>query len=376
MCSVMAKRSSFMLICILPLIVMSCTAPRANAPKVSARDAVKSSCQYSLTSKVSNQFLGSANSVDISNSFMIYDKHDDHLYLIARIPNATGNTNMTTFVFIKSYWRKILTATSPPMSVGASVVYDPEICDVVLVEGYRMFNGSGNSPQFASQNTWIFDGSQWQDPTLSISPPIMKESALFYDAISHNLVLYGLSDTWLFSTLGWSEFLPQEIPQNPPSGCNISGNATDPILKQVVLLCMSSIGVDRPPVETLWNWNGTGWYLLGPPYKEPNISSFTDLQPSPRYGEIMLEDESSKDIILFGGLDPNGTPLNDTWKFNGTVWTEIKSSISLPSGISCLATFDNKLNRIVLFTLLEIDSVGRVNSFWQWSGNEWILGRT
>ena len=53
--------------------------------------------------------------------------------------------------------------------------------------------------------------------------------------------------------------------------------------------------------------------------------------PSARFGAAMSYAPGSPSLLLFGGFDNNGNPLNDTWAWNGYAWTQLKPLHSPPA---------------------------------------------
>src|SRR5262249_41716876 len=73
--------------------------------------------------------------------------------------------------------------------------------------------------------------------------------------------------------------------------------------------------------------------------------------PSPRQGHAMAYDSARGKVVLFGGTSPQGgvlTPLNDTWEWDGTSWTQVASSGPSPRQFHAMA-YDSTRRRIVLF---------------------------
>ena len=71
------------------------------------------------------------------------------------------------------------------------------------------------------------------------------------------------------------------------------------------------------PLNDTWEWNGTAWTQ-----KSPATS------PSARY-YFAMADEGNGKILLFGGQNGSGL-LGDTWEWNGTTWTQ-KSPAHAPA---------------------------------------------
>jgi hypothetical protein len=104
---------------------------------------------------------------------------------------------------------------------------------------------------------------------------------------------------------------------SPPGRCCM-GIAYDPAMRSTVMFG----GFTNPSyLNDTWTWVlRRGWTRLSPA-----------AAPSPRQGPGMVWDGAAGNVVLFGGVDANGTPLNDTWTWDGTTWTQQFPTVS-PSG--------------------------------------------
>jgi hypothetical protein len=92
-----------------------------------------------------------------------------------------------------------------------------------------------------------------------------------------------------------------------------------------------------------------------------------DIGPSARTGHGMAYDAARQRIVVFGG-DPGGSPLADTWHWDGNLWTQVADTG--PSARRHLAMADNAAaQRIVLFGGAKGGSV--FGDTWAFDGTEW-----
>jgi hypothetical protein len=66
--------------------------------------------------------------------------------------------------------------------------------------------------------------------------------------------------------------------------------------------------------DSTFVWNGSTWTDYSPAQIE---------EPPPRYLASMAFDPALHQLILFGGRDPAGHPLDDTWAWNGASWYNV-----------------------------------------------------
>jgi hypothetical protein len=87
-----------------------------------------------------------------------------------------------------------------------------------------------------------------------------------------------------------------------------------------------------------WLWNGSNWTTLK-----------TAHSPSPRSFHTMAYDSVRGEVVLFGGADPTGNPLNDTWVWDGSDWTEEPNTGQPAPRFSQAMTYDSSHGEVVLF---------------------------
>jgi len=165
---------------------------------------------------------------------------------------------------------------------------------------------------------------------------------------------------------------PAPTPSAPVSGAGFA-EADDPATGQVILFG------GRFDYDNTWLWNGVRWSLAHPAQSPPGRAF-----ASAGY------DPLTKQVLLFGGsaapVPPTtqccfvGTPLNDTWAWNGSTWNEVEAGSS-QSPVDGFMGWDNATNEMVLVsasqlnpppTLANGDAVPTPLSTWVWSGSEWV----
>ncbi|MBI3891014.1 MAG: PKD domain-containing protein [Candidatus Wallbacteria bacterium] len=125
------------------------------------------------------------------------------------------------------------------------------------------------------------------------------------------------------------------------------------------------------PLNDTWEWDGTNWTQ-----KQADTISPAANQPSQRYLHRMAYDAARGRVVLFGGTTANSARLlNDTWEWDGTSWTQkqadtISPAANQPSqrGAHALA-YDTARQRVVLFGGYPGD--GYLNDTWEWDGTTW-----
>jgi Galactose oxidase, central domain len=83
-------------------------------------------------------------------------------------------------------------------------------------------------------------------------------------------------------------------------------------------------------------------------------------------------DSDNQTVVLFGGLEANGTLSDDTWVWNGTTWTDYPGSqiLAPPAREMASMAFDPKLHQLILFGGQgEGDQL--LDDTWAWNGVAW-----
>lgn len=143
----------------------------------------------------------------------------------------------------------------------------------------------------------------------------------------------------------------------PPARAGASA-AFDAATGNVVLFggFVDTTGTGSPLSDT-WIWNGTTWVQQNP----------TD-SPSPRGNAAMAYDAATNHVVLFGG-ESNGLVLNDTWIWDGRTWTQQHPATSPLARDSTAMVYDTTLGKIILFG--GATPFTYLNDTWAWDGSTW-----
>lgn len=110
-----------------------------------------------------------------------------------------------------------------------------------------------------------------------------------------------------------------------------------------------------------------------------SAQTWTQLTPAPypstlarRTGGIAY-DLFQGSLLLYGGLQSGPTlTLNDTWKFDGTTWTQLTPATTPPPRWGHKMVFDSRRLRIVTFGGRSPTTTANANDTWEWDGFDWI----
>lgn len=220
-----------------------------------------------------------------------------------------------------------LAASDGPSGRGRhSVAVDTHRARAVLFGGVRELAGFERP-----RDTWEWDGISWTlvDPS---GPPGRNDGAMAYHAATGEVVLFGgfgpplRGDTWTWDGTAWTERAT-----SGPSPRQFHAMAYDPIRERTVLF-----GGWSPLKGDTWEWDGDGW------------TQIAVAGPSPRLDAKMAWDPARGEIVLHGGNTSTvcSNPLQDTWSWNGEIWTLLHSDGG-PGGCSFDMAYDAVLEGMV-----------------------------
>src|ERR1039457_1451702 len=164
---------------------------------------------------------------------------------------------------------------------------------------------------------------------------------------------------WVYPVVMAAQTAPnwtQQSPQTSPSARTDHAMAYDSAHGQVVLF--GGRNSNGNPLNESWVWNGSNWTQESP-----------QTSPSVRVGHAMAYDSAQGQVVLFGGLTSGGF-LNDTWVWDGSKWAQESPKTSLPVRIYHAMAYDSARSQIVLFGGAG-DNGAFLNDTWVWDGSNW-----
>ncbi|MFV9507292.1 MAG: kelch repeat-containing protein [Oscillochloridaceae bacterium umkhey_bin13] len=108
-----------------------------------------------------------------------------------------------------------------------------------------------------------------------------------------------------------------------------------------------------------WAWDGRSWTRLVP----------FDVPPA-RSGHSMSYDTLRERVVLFGGVDRDGTRLSDTWEWDGSRWSQRASTGPIFNGGMALS-YDSTRGRVLLVGATSSNAANLET--WAWNGSAWTL---
>jgi len=195
-------------------------------------------------------------------------------------------------------------AGSPPPRLHARMAYDQANQVAVLFGGQPVVAGTCSAlPSTGYCNdTWTWNGTAWTPATASSPPDPRRDGALEFSESAGKVILFGgrgdagpLSDTWSWSGSAWAR-LAQTFPNM--AIFDVGGLLTfDPVRMRLLWL---------NGTREAYTFDGTMWG--GSPFVDMNAPLLGTFSGAFHKGQGA--------IVVFGGTDPRGQPLAQTWFLN------------------------------------------------------------
>lgn len=253
-----------------------------------------------------------------------------------------------------------LTVTPPPRQ-GAAMAYD-ELDRQVLLFGGVGSNGPLN-------DSWAWDGAAWQQLHPSHSPSKREGGDAVYDPGLKAIILFGgmddstatasaINDTWSWSRGDWTQLQAQ----GPAGGVRPRlawlGGAN----------LIERFGDCRGSHDAaIYSFDGQNWT------PKPTTGQAPPALCLPSLGGDLAHNA----VVLFGGNPGTGvSPVPaDTWIYDGNAWTKASPAQSPPARDDARLIYDSDHRVLVLFggQGLNQGQSGPLNDTWTWDGSIWTL---
>jgi len=258
-------------------------------------------------------------------------------------------------------WMPASPATAPVARYGHAMAYDSQ-------RGVTVLFGGGDNPNspIALSDTWEWNGVTWTQRASFAFPPGRLYYAMAYDSARGVTVLFGgllngsglLADTWEWDGTNWTQRTPATSAPARYGHAMVFDSA-----RGVTLLFGGNpviAGGSGSPLNDTWEWNGTNWTQRTPATAPPG-----------RYLHAMAYDGVRHVTVLFGGggsIPQYGfpPPLGDTWEWNGTNWAA-RTPAAAPSARFWHTMAYGTQGTTVLFGGWSAS----MNDTWEWNGTNW-----
>ncbi len=299
-----------------------------------------------------------------------------------------------------------LGANAPSARSLHAMTFDAQAGRVVLFGGST--NSSGHSNEF-----WRWDGTTWSLATQTGNWPSARSGhGMTYDPTRRVLIMHGgngnqgyLQDTWVHDGAIWSQvtstynsfqcplvFDPSRgralmhVGYSPNHGCinttqDVGASGSNPsvgytqlstggtprypylqataALPQGGLVMFGGQSYSAPLPVLTYEWQQGSWSKV-----------YSLLNPSTRSEHALLLDPVRSNNLMFGGINPNGIPLNDTWTYANGQWQNIPQPQGPSARYGHRMCFDSARNEALLFGGLSAGG-SYLDELWAWDGTAW-----
>jgi len=229
---------------------------------------------------------------------MVYDRATNTVLLFGGTNGTTNFDDTWIWDGTTATWTELFPPKKPPgrRFDTQGMTFDVEHGRVVLFGGYAagaVFN-----------DTWIWDGKTrlWTQRFPKVSPSA-RRAPIAYDRATEKIVLFGgddgaanqYNDTWIWNGTNWQQ------PATPvaPGPRGLASLAYDPTLHGVVL---TAGFINTQVYNDTWIWNGNAW----------NQITTTNVPTYGRFAFGIDYDPIAHGPLIFGGFS-TGFALSDTW---------------------------------------------------------------
>jgi hypothetical protein len=207
-------------------------------------------------------------------------------------------------------WTQLTPVTTPPPRWGHRMVYDSRRGRIVT------FGGRSPTTTATANDTWEFDGQDWQRVFPTTSPTARAFYSMAYDERRGQVVMYGVqsgstvaggNQTWLYNGTTWTQATPATV----PPGLETPAMAYDKGRGVVVMFGGFNGTPPGTDYRTTYEWDGGNWTL------KPTANA-----PLTGYRTGMVYDEARGRMVLYGGF-AGAVVQQKTWEYDGNDWTQV-----------------------------------------------------
>jgi len=247
-------------------------------------------------------------------------------------------------------WVERFPATNPGRRAVPKMVFVPFL-DAVLLYG-------GANAGLRLDDTWLYDGDDWQLMCDPCAPGQRAGHGLIYDSQRQRVVLFSgateasdsSNDIWEWDGVTWTEATPSGVPPSVRVGALVAYDPGRGVMVTYGGELPSGSGSDE-----LFEYDGTEW--RGP------LTSVLD--PADRYDAGSAATWNGSEVMILGGYT-GGVPAADAWSWNGVRWQQLcVNCLGSPRRNAAIA-YDSDRDLVVVAT--GYDGSDEMNDTWEWDG--------
>ena len=314
---------------------------------------------------------------------MAYDAKHQQVVLFSGCLESCPAMAPDTWTWDGSNWTLQQPMNAPLERAGASLSFDSVRGMTVLFGGATPASTTVPNEGIADYNdTWTWDGRNWNQLSPSASPSGRQGAGIVFDAARGLTVLFGgyddsqarlvdafRQDTWLWDGTTWTQQQTATMPERTES----PGLAYDAALHKAVL-----IGGFTFHTPAAFQQQGAGFLVYEKDTWTLDAGGWVHLQstwPVERQAGAIAYDAATRTVVLSGGFcldSPISTYCNDTWTWDGARWTEQHPAQPAPFTVGAPMAYHAPSGKAMLLSY-GYDSVKAVyySVTWTWDGTNW-----
>jgi galactose oxidase-like protein len=315
--------------------------------------------RYDSTAKTWAKLTPAAMPACVNEGYMVFQPWNKTLAFMGGICTTGTSPLDEVYEWNGSTWTKITTSNANVRAYAQAVAYDSARQNVVL------FGGSNLGATDVRSDVATYARGAWRFPNTVVRPSPRSLSGFQSDPVSGTVWLFGglletgtgfVDDFWGYRG---QQFFPLTIDQGPGGGCTTPLTAYDSDRARLVLSCSGS---------TVFEWDSAAFT-----WKSITLTKV----PSARRFANMVYDRKLKKTVMFGGYSDTGNYLNETWTWDGTAWTQVKTKTSeAPNNRGLMAMwYDPLAEKTIVYGGLGRpnlnQNITRYSDMWSFDGTKW-----
>jgi hypothetical protein len=248
-------------------------------------------------------------------------------------------------------WSMSPATSEPSPRTETAMAFDALHHNVVLFGGLDSITG-------VLGDTWVWDGGTWTQRFPTASPSPRMGHAMAYDVARGEVLLFGGStsgdETWTWDGDNWT----LRLPATSPAGRVDHSLAYDAVRERVVLFA-GRYGGAFTELDDTWTWSGNDW-----------VQQLPTQRPGRRFDHAMTFDEVRGEVVMFGGNAAGPVLFDDTWTWDGVDWV-VATPATSPGFHGDHAMSFGPFGQVVLFG--GGTQQGTTDDTWTWDGVTWTL---
>ena len=235
--------------------------------------------------------------------------------------------------------------------------------------GLVMYGGLQSGPTLTLNETWSFDGATWTQLAPTTTPPPRWGHKMVYDTRRGRIVTFGgrsptttatANDTWEWDGANWQQI----VTPTSPNARAFYGMAYDERRGRTVIYGTQSGSTALGGNQT-WEYDGTTWSQAITPTTPPGLEA-----------PAMAYDKGRGVVVMFGGFNgtPPGTDYRTTYEYDGVDWT-LRTTVNAPiTGYRANMVYDDFRGRLVLYGGFGAGAAQLTT--WEYDGIDWTAVAT